>query len=76
MIPTYSTEKPQGKEQNTETFVEVGYFQLCKYNQKTEGDVFLSQKNPADGSSSAGFWYARLDSNQRPSESESDTLSN
>ena len=49
MIPTYSTEKPQGKEQNTETFVEVGYFQLCKYNQKTEGDVFLSQKNPADG---------------------------
>ena len=22
------------------------------------------------------FWYARLDSNQRPSESESDTLSN
>ena len=32
-----------------ETFVEVGYYQLCKYNQRAEGDVFLSQKNPSDG---------------------------
>lgn len=32
-----------------ETFVEVGHYQLCKYNQRAEGDVFLSQKNPSDG---------------------------
>ncbi|AEE17722.1 SpoIIE family protein phosphatase [Treponema brennaborense] len=32
-----------------ETFIEVGHYQLCKYNQHAEGDVFLSQKNPADG---------------------------
>jgi hypothetical protein len=31
------------------TFIEVEHFQLCKYNQKTSGDVFLSQKNPSDG---------------------------
>jgi hypothetical protein len=31
------------------TFVEVEHFQLCKYNQKTPGDVFHSQKNPSDG---------------------------
>ncbi len=35
--------------QNQETFVEVGYYQLCKHNQRAEGDVFLSQKNPSDG---------------------------
>ena len=27
------------------TFIEVGHYQYCKYNQHTEGDVFLSQKN-------------------------------
>ena len=32
-----------------ETFIEVGHYQLCKYNQHAEGDVFLSQKNPTDG---------------------------
>ena len=31
------------------TFIEVGHYQYCKYNQHTEGDVFLSQKNVADG---------------------------
>ena len=31
------------------TFIEVGHYQYCKYNQHTEGDVFLSQKNIADG---------------------------
>ncbi|GBU20909.1 hypothetical protein R80B4_00796 [Fibrobacteres bacterium R8-0-B4] len=30
-------------------FIEVGHFQLCKYNQNAPGDVFLSQKNPSDG---------------------------
>jgi len=32
-----------------ETFIEVGHYQVCKYNQLAEGDVFLSQKNPEDG---------------------------
>ena len=31
------------------TFIEVGHYQLCKYNMHVEGDVFLSQKNPSDG---------------------------
>ena len=31
------------------TFIEVGHYQYCKYNQHAEGDVFLSQKNIADG---------------------------
>lgn len=31
------------------TFIEVGHYQLCKYNMHAEGDVFLSQKNPKDG---------------------------
>jgi hypothetical protein len=31
------------------TFVEVEYFQLCKHNQNAPGDIFLSQKNSADG---------------------------
>lgn len=35
--------------QKQETFVEVGSYQLCKHNQRAEGDVFLSQKNPKDG---------------------------
>lgn len=38
-----------GKPALPETFIEVGHFQLCKYNQYAEGDVFLSQKNPSDG---------------------------
>jgi hypothetical protein len=32
-----------------ETFIEVDHYQLCKYNQHSPGDVFLSEKNPADG---------------------------
>jgi hypothetical protein len=32
-----------------ETFIEVNHFQLCKYNQHSPGDVFLSEKNPSDG---------------------------
>ncbi|MGI5173284.1 SpoIIE family protein phosphatase [Treponema sp. OMZ 840] len=32
-----------------ETFIEVGHYQVCKYNQLAEGDVFLSHKNPSDG---------------------------
>jgi hypothetical protein len=32
-----------------ETFIEVDHFQMCKYNQHSPGDVFLSEKNPADG---------------------------
>ncbi|MGP1522393.1 SpoIIE family protein phosphatase [Treponema sp.] len=32
-----------------ETFIEVGHYQVCKYNQMAEGDVFLSHKNPSDG---------------------------
>ena len=31
------------------TFIEVGHYQLCKYNMHAEGDVFLSQKNSKDG---------------------------
>jgi len=31
------------------TFVEVEYFQFCKYKQNAPGDVFVSQKNPSDG---------------------------
>ena len=31
------------------TFIEVGYYQVCKHKQHAEGDVFLSQKNPSDG---------------------------
>ena len=31
------------------TFIEVEHFQFCKYNQNAPGDIFLSQKNPADG---------------------------
>lgn len=37
------------KDALSETFIEVGHYQLCKYNQHAEGDVFLSQKNPTDG---------------------------
>ncbi len=33
----------------TETFIEVDYFQKCKYNQRSPGDVFLSEKNAKDG---------------------------
>ena len=33
----------------TETFIDVDHFQLRKYNQNAEGDVFLSQKNNRDG---------------------------
>jgi hypothetical protein len=32
-----------------ETFIEVDHFQRCKYNQRSPGDVFLSEKNPTDG---------------------------
>lgn len=32
-----------------ETFVEVAHYQLYKHNQRTGGDIFLSQKNQADG---------------------------
>ncbi|OJF76445.1 MAG: stage II sporulation protein E [Treponema sp. CETP13] len=32
-----------------ETFIEVGHYQVCKYNQHAYGDNFLSRKNPADG---------------------------
>lgn len=32
-----------------ETFIEVDHFQRCKYNQRSPGDVFLSEKNPRDG---------------------------
>ncbi len=32
-----------------ETFIEVGHFQMCKYRQHTPGDIFLSEKNQADG---------------------------
>lgn len=32
-----------------ETFIEVDHFQLCKHNQGSPGDVFLSEKNPRDG---------------------------
>lgn len=38
-----------GKRDLSETFIEVGHYQLCKYNQHAEGDVFLSQKNQMDG---------------------------
>jgi len=31
------------------TFIEVEYFQFCKYKQNAPGDVFFSQKNPSDG---------------------------
>jgi hypothetical protein len=31
------------------TFIEVEYFQLCKYDQHAPGDMFVSQKNPGDG---------------------------
>jgi hypothetical protein len=33
----------------SETFIDVDHFQLRKYNQNAEGDVFLSQKNQSDG---------------------------
>jgi len=32
-----------------ETFIEVGHYQVCKYNQHAYGDNFLSRKNPTDG---------------------------
>ena len=32
-----------------ETFIDVDHFQVRKYNQNAEGDVFLSQKNQSDG---------------------------
>ena len=38
--------------------------------------AFASQKEVASEMTLATNWYARLDSNQRPSESESDALSN
>lgn len=31
------------------TFIEVGYFQYCKHKMQAPGDMFMSQKNPADG---------------------------
>jgi hypothetical protein len=34
---------------DAETFIEVGHFQVCKYNQHAFGDNFLSKKNPTDG---------------------------
>lgn len=42
-----STKEPRNS--LSETFIEVGHSQMCKYNQHAEGDVFLSQKNPSDG---------------------------
>ena len=30
-------------------FIEVAHYQVCKYKQGAPGDIFLSQKNPADG---------------------------
>ncbi|MBR3814898.1 MAG: serine/threonine-protein phosphatase [Spirochaetaceae bacterium] len=30
-------------------FIEVAHYQVCKHKQGAPGDVFLSQKNPADG---------------------------
>ena len=31
------------------TFIEVGHYQLCKYNQGAPGDAFLSRKHDSDG---------------------------
>ncbi|HZK20591.1 MAG TPA: PP2C family protein-serine/threonine phosphatase [Treponemataceae bacterium] len=33
----------------TETFIEVGHYQVCKYKQHAYGDNFLSRKNQTDG---------------------------
>ena len=50
MTPFDNQQAPNDKPPlEKETFVEVGYYQLCKHNQRAEGDVFLSQKNPSDG---------------------------
>ncbi len=49
MTPMNSPDACKGKGALSETFIEVGHYQLCKYNQHAEGDVFLSQKNPSDG---------------------------
>lgn len=46
---TISSEKPGIQDNSGETFIEVDHFQLCKYNQQSPGDVFLSEKNAADG---------------------------
>ena len=34
---------------DTETFIEVGHYQVCKAKQVAPGDMFTSWKNPADG---------------------------
>jgi len=31
------------------TFIEVEYSQLCKHNQNSPGDIFITEKNPGDG---------------------------
>lgn len=36
-------------ERTSETFIEVGHYQVCKHKYRAVGDVFLSQKNPSDG---------------------------
>lgn len=39
----------QNADKTSETFIEVGHYQVCKHKQHAEGDVFLSIKNPSDG---------------------------
>lgn len=38
-----------GFNSGNETFIEVAHHQVSKHKQGTEGDIFLSQKNPKDG---------------------------
>jgi hypothetical protein len=45
-----TTESYASVQENTgETFIEVDHYQMCKHGQYSPGDVFLSEKNPADG---------------------------
>ncbi len=44
-----STKDTSSSDTKTETFIEVGHYQVCKHKNIAEGDVFLSQKNPTDG---------------------------
>ena len=46
------------------------------YDLTNESAELLKGKNRRKLCTFGGFWYARLDSNQRPLESESNTLSN
>ena len=49
---------------------------FLKEYSKLSAIVLENEENHPKQKSLGWFWYARLDSNQRPSESESDTLSN